>query len=49
MTKQNPHQCTSIFTPTENQRYQCMLPEDHEEEHMWFITWHVEHEGDIMQ
>jgi hypothetical protein len=26
-----------------------MLAEDHDEEHMWFITWDPEHEGDLMQ
>ena len=49
MTKNNQHRCTAIFTPTENQRYHCMLYEDHEEEHMWFITWGGEHEGDLKQ
>lgn len=47
--EKNPHRCTSVFNPTEGQRYRCMLPEDHEEEHMWFITWHPEHEGDLLQ
>ena len=48
-TKDNPHRCTSIFTPTKGQKYQCMLHEGHEEDHMWFITWHEEHAGDLMQ
>ena len=47
--EKNPHRCTSVFNPTEGQRYRCMLPEDHEKEHMWFITWHPEHEGDLLQ
>lgn len=47
--EKNPHRCDSIFNPVENQRYRCMLPEGHEEEHIWFVTWHGEHEGDLMQ
>ncbi len=49
MNEDNPHRCDSIFNPSNNQRYRCMLPEDHEGEHMWSITWHPEHEGDHMQ
>lgn len=49
MAEKNPHQCTSVFTPTEGQRYRCMLPEGHEEEHRWFVTWYNEHEGDLRQ
>lgn len=45
----NPHRCDSIFNPTEGQRYRCMLPIDHEGDHMWFVTWSGEHEGDLMQ
>lgn len=32
MDENNSHRCVAVFTPAENQRYQCMLPEDHEEE-----------------
>ena len=50
MNDKNPHRCDSVFNPTESQRYQCMLPMDHEEdEHMWYVTWTGEHEGDQMQ
>ena len=46
---ENKHRCPAVFAPTENQKYQCMLPDGHEESHMWFVTWGGEHEGDVMQ
>lgn len=49
MTDNNPHRCTSVFTPTKDQKYRCMLPENHKDEHMWFVTWTGEYEGDLMQ
>ncbi|MDH5666325.1 MAG: hypothetical protein OEY10_08510 [Nitrosopumilus sp.] len=49
MKEDNQHRCDSIFNPTESQRYRCMLPEGHEEAHIWFITWHPEEESDQMQ
>ena len=30
VNEKNPYRYDSIFNPTENQRYKCMLPEDHD-------------------
>lgn len=50
MTKDNPHQCDSVYPSPNGQIYRCMLPEDHDEpEHMWYTIWHEEESGDPMQ
>ncbi|MGY5147603.1 MAG: hypothetical protein ACW9W4_06365 [Candidatus Nitrosopumilus sp. bin_7KS] len=50
MNENNPHQCDGVYHISENQIYRCMLPEGHKEDaHMWYITWHEEESGDLMQ
>lgn len=41
--------CPAVYTPILNIKYQCMLYDGHDEDHMWYITWGGEHEGDLME
>ena len=46
----NPHMCEAVQAPSRHMSYQCMLPKEHEDdEHMWYVTWTGEHEGDVME
>ena len=50
MNEDNPHQCDAVYHVSESQIYRCKLPVSHkEDEHIWYISWHEEESGDLMQ
>ena len=46
--KNNSHRCDAVWAPSKEMKLQCMLPEGHDEDHMWLITWKGEDE-DVME
>ena len=38
----NSHRCDALWAPSKEMKLQCMLPEGHDEDHMWLITWKEE-------